>query len=248
VHLGVVAVDGGGRIVGFDEKPAEPKAMPGDASRSLCSMGIYVFNTIDLVRQVSIDARKESSHDFGKDIIPSMIRDCRVFCYNIGTQQKEAPYWRDIGLLDAYYEANMDLVSVKPELDLYEPAWPIRTYHEQMPPAKTVHDDQNRRGEAINSLVCGGCIISGGHVERSILSPRVRVNSYSRVRESILMDGVQIGRGADVRRAIIDKDVHVPPGEKIGFDLERDGARFVVTKSGIVAVQKEMPPERFSVA
>ena len=248
VHLGVVDVGEGGRIVGFEEKPAEPKAIPGDPERCLASMGIYVFMTESLVREVSRDARKQSAHDFGRDIIPSMVgRGGGVYCYNFAEQSDGAPYWRDIGMLDAYWEANMDLVSVKPDLDLYDPSWPIRTYHEQMPPAKTVHAEKKRRGVALHSLVSAGCIISGGRVERSILSPRVRVNSYSRVTDSILMDGVEVGRGAEVHRAIVDKDVKIPAGERIGFDLDRDRARFVVTSSGTVAVQKEMPAERFSI-
>ena len=245
-QLGVVEVDSDGRIVGFDEKPAEPKEIPGVPGRCLASMGVYLFNTDTLVREVSGDARRQTSHDFGRDVIPSMIRTKRVYVYGFADEEGRAPYWRDIGLLDAYWEANMDLVSVKPELDLYEPGWPIRTYHEQMPPAKTVHDEDERRGEAINSLVCSGCIISGGHVESSILSPRVRVNSYATVTGSVLMDGVEVGRGAEVSRAIIDKDVKIPEGEKIGVDLDLDRARFVVTNSGIVAVQKEMPSERFA--
>jgi len=245
-HLGVVEVDSDGRIVGFEEKPAEPKCMPGDEGRSLASMGVYLFGTGVLAREVSRDARSESAHDFGRDIIPSMIRSRRVFGYSFADGCGGAPYWRDIGLLDAYYEANMDLVSIEPELDLYDPAWPIRSYHEQMPPAKTVHDAEDRRGEAVNSLVCSGCIISGGHVEGSILSPQVKVKSYSKVTGSILMDGVEVGRGAEVHGAIVDKGVKIPAGAKIGGDREADLARFVVTESGIVAVQKEMPPERFT--
>ena len=211
-------------------------------------MGIYVFNTDELVRRVSQDARRESAHDFGKNIIPEMIEQgARVFAYPFKDEnKKEVSYWRDVGTIDSYYEANMDLTAVNPLFNLYDNDWPIRTHREQFPPAKFVFSDSGpnaRRGQALDSIVASGAIVSGGTVEGSILSPQVRVNSYSQVSESILMEGVNIGRRARVRRAIIDKGVRIPEGSDIGHDLDADRQRFTVTANGVVVVPKEMPLE-----
>lgn len=243
--LGVAGVDGDGRIVRFQEKSPEPMTLPGSDDRCLASMGIYIFNTDTLVRRVSQDAKRNTAHDFGKNVIPDMIGRDRVFAYPFEDEnRKDRTYWRDIGRIDAYWEANMDLVSVDPDFNLYDSRWPVWTYMEQAPPVKTVFADEGERmGQAVDSLVSAGTIISGGRVENSILSHYVRVHSYSHVSESILMEGVTIGRHARVRRAIVDKGVTIPPGEKIGFDLEADARRFTVTDNGIVVVPKEMSLE-----
>jgi glucose-1-phosphate adenylyltransferase len=207
-------------------------------------MGIYVFKHPVLEEVLQEDNKKSNStHDFGKDIIPQMLKkDLKIAAYNfIDENNKEAKYWRDIGTIDAYYEANMDLVQVDPVFNLYDKDWPIRTYEEQFPPAKTVFAGEEvtgRVGLVLDSLISGGCIVSGGRVQRSILSPNVRINSYSEVRESILMEGVNVGRYAKIKRAIIDKEVDIPQGEVIGYDLEEDKKRFYVSDSGIVVVAK----------
>ncbi len=240
--FGIVEVDAEGRIIGFEEKPANPKPIPGVPERCYVSMGIYVFNR-DLLEEVLVrDAqRAESSHDFGRDIIPLVARTARVMAYNFQDEnKKESKYWRDIGTLDAYYEANIDLVQVTPLFNFYDRDWPIRTYHEQWPPVKTVFADEatGRVGQVLDSLVSNGCIISGGYVERCVLSPDVRVNSFARVEDSILMEHVDVGRYAKVRRAIIDKDVKIPRYAQIGYNLEEDRRRFHVTESGIIVVGK----------
>jgi len=239
--LGVMEVDGEARIIGFQEKPDEPAPIPNNPDFCLASMGIYVFDTPALVRELFADAKSDSEHDFGKNIIPSMIPSDRVFAYNFrDPNRNEANYWRDIGTMEAFYEANMDLVSVSPQLNLYDTEWPIRTYQEPCPPAKTVFSEKGRTGMAIDSIVSGGTIISGGSVKRSILSPRVRVNSHAEVEDSILMEGVTIGRGCRIRKAIIDKRVNVPAGTEIGYNLEEDRKRFTVSESAIVILPKEM--------
>ena len=244
-HFGVVEVDKKGRVRDFQEKPQTPRTIPDKPEKIYASMGIYVFKNSVLVKQLHEDAANEkSSHDFGKDIIPKMVKDgLKVVSHNfIDLNKKEAMYWRDIGTIDAYYEANMDLVEVNPVFNLYDQDWPIRTYQEQFPPAKTVFAGEEitgRVGLALDSLVSGGCIISGGQVKRSILSPNVRINSYSTVTESILMEGVNVGRYAKIKRSIIDKDVNIPPGAVIGYDLNEDKKRFFVTESGIVVVAKK---------
>jgi glucose-1-phosphate adenylyltransferase len=243
-HLGVVEVDSMGRVKGFEEKPAKPKTIPHNPEKIYASLGIYVFNREVLEQQLHEDSKNEtSSHDFGKDIIPHMLKSgLKIAAYNfIDENQKAAQYWRDIGTIDAYYEANMDLVQVDPVFNLYDNEWPIRTYQEQFPPAKTVFAGEEvtgRVGLVLDSLVAGGCIISGGRVQRSILSPNVRINSYSQVHESILMEGVKVGRYAKIRRAIIDKDVVIPQGTVIGYDSEEDKKKFYVSESGIVVVAK----------
>lgn len=242
--LGIVEADDFGRIFGFQEKPAKPRTIPSDPDKVYASMGIYVFKRGILENELQEDSKRRSTHhDFGKDIIPSLLKKGRkVSLYNfIDENRKEAKYWRDIGTIDAYYEANMDLVQVNPVFNLYDKAWPIRTLQEQFPPAKTVFSGEeiaSRVGLVLDSVVSNGCIISGGRVQRSILSCNVRIHSYSQVYDSILMEGVDVGRHAKIRRAIIDKDVEIPSGMVIGYDLEQDRKRFHVTESGIVVVAK----------
>ena len=240
--FGVVEVNRQYRIKGFQEKPSDPKTMPEKADCILASMGIYVFNTEILVRRLIDDFRDEkSSHDFGKDVIPAMVKKDRVFAFNFVNSEKGEPaYWRDVGTLDAYWEANMDLVSVIPHFNLYDTEWPIHTFQGHYPPAKTVLAEGDRTGVAINSLVSGGCIISGGKVENSLLSQNVRVDSYALVKDSILMEGVHVGEGGRVKRAIIDKNIQIPAGAEIGYDLRKDRKRFTVTDSGIVVIPKAM--------
>jgi glucose-1-phosphate adenylyltransferase len=253
-HFGVIQVDAQNRIVRFLEKPREAPPMPGDPHHFLASMGIYVFTARLMYELLCQDAtRSDSDHDFGKNIIPGMIESNRVHAYRFRDKNRKAvPYWRDVGTLDAYYQANMDLVEIDPVLNLYDREWPIRTNQPQLPPPKFVFSDegprdQARRGEAHDSMVCQGCIISGGHVRRSILSSNVRVNSYAVVENSILFEGVDVGRQCRIRRAIIDKDVKIPPNTTIGYDLEHDRQRgFQMTDQGVVVIAKAELPETFS--
>ena len=238
-EFGVIEVDRDWRIIGFQEKPEEPKTIPGDSEGILVSMGVYVFNTEILVRRLIEDARSDSTHDFGRDIIPVMIGKDRIFAFDFRLGDPGGSgYWRDVGTIDAYFEANMDLISVIPQLNLYDPQWPILTYQSPHPPAKTVLEEEGRVGTALNSIISNGCIISGGSVKRSILSPKVMIHSYVEVEDSILMEGVDVGRYAKIRRTIIDKDVHIPQGMEIGYNLDEDAKRFTVTGSGIVVVPK----------
>jgi len=243
-HLGVVEADNLGRVVGFQEKSAKPKTIPGNPDKIYASMGIYVFKHPVLEAELQEDTQKRNStHDFGKDIIPQMLKKgLKIVAFNfIDENKKEAQYWRDIGTIDAYYEANMDLIQVDPVFNFYDKDWPIRTYEEQFPPAKTVFSGgeiASRIGLVLDSLVSGGCVISGGKVQRSILSPNVRIHSHSEVYDSILMEGVNVSRYAKIKKAIIDKDVDIPQGMVIGYDLEEDKKRFHVTESGIVVVAK----------
>jgi len=239
--FGVLGVDSSLRIIRFEEKPSNPFPLPDDPTHAFVSMGIYLFRTDQLYEELRKDAGMASAHDFGKNIIPNMIRDNKnVFAYNFQDEnKKQVKYWRDIGTLDAYYEANMDLVAVDPLLNLYDEAWPIRTYQGQFPPAKFVFADQDpggRVGVALDSIVSGGCIISGGKVQKSILSPDVHVDQHAEVQESVIMENVEIGENARIRHAIIDKGVIIPPGTVIGYDLEADRARYTVTEDGIVVV------------
>jgi glucose-1-phosphate adenylyltransferase len=248
--FGVIEADAGGRMIGFVEKPkTAPKTMPGDATRCLASMGNYLFTTDALVQEIVRDAGDPTSaHDFGKSIVSSMYSRKRVFVYDFarnevpGQSEKERGYWRDVGSLDAYYQCNMDLVAVDPIFSLYNSEWPIYTIQHNHPPVKFVfaNEKENRVGKATDSLVSEGCIISGGSVNRSILSPRVRINSYSLVEDSILFEDVNVGRHCKVRRCIVDKHVDVPPGTTIGYDPEEDKRRFQVTESGIVIIPKGM--------
>ncbi len=243
--FGVVQVDEEWRIVGFEEKPAEPKPMPGRPDLALVSMGNYIFNAATLVEEVTADAAlAESSHDFGKNVLPGMVGRRRMFGYDFstnivpGSSPHDRGYWRDIGTLDAYWEAHMDLVAAEPLFNFYNRQWPIRTGRRHLPPAKFVHSDEHgeRVGTAVDSLVAEGCIVSGGRIYRSVLFPEVRVNSWGRVEESILFDRVNVGRGSQLRRVVVDRDVHIPPGMRIGFDLEADRQRFVVSEGGVVAI------------
>ncbi|MBI2095599.1 MAG: glucose-1-phosphate adenylyltransferase [Candidatus Omnitrophica bacterium] len=241
--LGVIEVDPGRQVVGFEEKPDRPKTVPDDGEHIYGSMGIYIFERKALEEELEEDAHKNTAHDFGKNIIPQMIQKARkkIIAYEfVDANKKETLYWRDVGTLDAYYEANIDLVQVTPQFNLYDREWPIRTYQLQYPPAKFVFADRlgGRRGMALDSLVPDGCIISGGMVQRSVLSPNVRVNSYAEVSDSLLLEGADIGRHAKVRNAIIDKHVRVMPNAEIGYDPAEDRKRFTVTPRGIVVVEK----------
>jgi len=240
-RFGVIQVDETGRVCGFEEKPEHPKAIPGKRGKAFVSMGVYIFNRKTLIDILNKDATMETSHDFGRDIMPFMYPDHRVFVYRFGMHGgKDADYWRDIGTIDAYYRANMDLASVSPIFNLYDKSWPIRTYEGQYPPAKTVFadEDKGRAGKALDSIICSGVIISGGRVERSILSPGVRVNSYAQVDSSILFHNVVVGMRAKVKKAIIDKAVRVPDGMRIGYDLEKDRQQFYVSDNGVVVIPK----------
>ncbi len=237
-RFGIVEVDAHSKVIGFREKPAMPPSMPGQPHLALASMGIYVFNMDVLKRALDLDAADpDSHHDFGKDILPALIASGNVFAYAFYDENKKgAKYWRDIGTLDAYYEANMDLCRVNPEFNLYDPAWPMRTHQPQAPPAKFVFADEGRMGAALDSVISPGCIVSGSRVQGSILCPNVRVHSFASVENSILMPGVQVGRHARIRNAIIDRDVLVPRGAVIGYDEAADRARHTVTERGIVVV------------
>lgn len=250
-QFGIIQVDDQDRILGFQEKPKDPKPLPGDPTQALGSMGIYVFTARLMYELLCQDATKtDSDHDFGKNIIPSMINTYKVFGYRFRDKNRKAtPYWRDVGTLDAYYQANMDLIEVDPVLNLYDRDWPIHTNQPQLPPPKFVWEEPAagpRRGEAHDSMVCQGCIISGGHVRRSILSPNVRVNSYSLIEDSILFSSVNVGRHCRIRRAIIDKDVKIPEKTTIGYDLDHDRRRgFSVTENGVVVIAKAELSETF---
>jgi glucose-1-phosphate adenylyltransferase len=253
IHFGVIQCDAQDRITGFLEKPQQAPPMDGDPQHVLASMGIYVFTARPMYELLCHDAtRPESEHDFGKNIIPGMIGTNKVYAYRFQDMNRKAmPYWRDVGTLDAYYQANMDLVEVDPVLNLYDAEWPIRTHQPQLPPPKFVFRDEGfgehiRRGEAHDSMVCQGCIISGGHVRKSILANNVRVNSYALLEYSILFDGVDVGRHCRIRRAIIDKDVKIPPHTTIGYNIDHDRQRgFTVTEGGVVVIAKAELPETF---
>jgi len=253
-HFGIMETDENDRVVAFLEKPATAPAMPGDPTRAMASMGIYIFNTRTLFERLCEDAAIPTSHhDFGRDVIPAMLADgSRVFGYRFRDRNgKDNPYWRDVGTLDAYYQANMDLVTVEPVLNLYDDTWPVRTLQPQQPPPKFVHAGMGtpgytRCGEAHDSVVSVGSIISGGQVRRSVISPRVRVNSYAVVEDSILFDGVEVGRYCRIKNAIIDKEVLIPPYTVLGYDSDFDRRRgFTVTEGGIVVVQKSESAEAF---
>ncbi|MBM4069065.1 MAG: glucose-1-phosphate adenylyltransferase [Planctomycetes bacterium] len=254
IHFGAVQVDAEDRIMGFQEKPKQAIPIPGDNEHFLASMGIYVFTARPMYELLCQDAtRADSDHDFGRNIIPNIIDSHKVYAFRfLDKNRKATPYWRDVGTLDAYYQANMDLVDVDPVLNLYDQDWPIRTHQPQLPPPKFVFSDPGggegaRRGEAHDSMVCQGCIISGGHVRRSVLSPNVRVNSYSYVESSILLDGVDVGRHCRIRRAIIDKDVKIPPHTTIGFNADHDRQRgFQMTDQGVIVIAKAEFPESFT--
>ncbi len=242
-RFGVVEVDAQGRIVGWQEKPQDAKPSPYHPAKCHVSMGIYCFNRDLLIEATMADADDpESHHDFGRNVIPKLIQDHRrVYSYNfVDENKKEAQYWRDIGTIEAYYEANMDMVSVSPVFNLYDKHWPLRTYQRQYPPVKFVFAEEGHRmGIAVDSIVCMGSIISGGRVSRSILSFDVRVNSFTEIENSILFPHVHIGRHSHIRRAIIDRHIQIPEGTRIGYDLEEDRKKYHVTETGIVVVVPE---------
>jgi len=243
--FGVMSVNEAGRVLEFTEKPAQPQAMPGDPDKALASMGIYVFNTNFLIEQLLRDADDpKSSHDFGKDVIPQCVRRYRTFAQNFAESCVSEPgkpaYWRDVGTLDAYWAANMDLVQVTPDLNLYSENWPIWTWQPQTPPAKFVFDDDTRRGKAVDSMVAGGCIVSGATVRRSMLFSGVYVHSYANIEDSMILPNVQVGRHCVLKKCIIDKNCVLPEGTVIGMDPVQDKKRFRVTDSGITLVTKEM--------
>jgi glucose-1-phosphate adenylyltransferase len=237
-RFGVLEVDEDSRVTGFQEKPATASATPWNPDVCLGSMGIYIFDTDVLVRELTRDAEAGTTHDFGRDIIPKLVSEGeRVYAYLFWDENKKASkYWRDVGTLDAFYEASMDLISIDPVFNLYDPEWPLRTYQPQFPPAKFVFDEDGRRGSAKDSLVSMGCIVSGSQVERSILSPNVRVHSFCDVRDSILMANATVNRHCRIRRAIVDREVQVPPGAVIGYDSVEDRRRHTVSEGGVVVV------------
>jgi glucose-1-phosphate adenylyltransferase len=241
-RFGVMEIARDGRITGFEEKPRSTRLRsPYHPEMVSGSMGVYLFNTDVLLPVLLKDAEDPiSSHDFGHDILPKILDQYKVHSFNfIDENKKEALYWRDVGTLEAYYEANMDLVSVSPVFNLYDKAWPIRTHHRQYPPAKFVFGEPGRTGTAIDSIVSSGCIVSGGAVRNSVLSHDVRVNSYSEVDSSIIFSHVNIGRHCRIRNAIVDRDVHIPEGSIIGYDPELDAKNFVVTETGITVVTRD---------
>jgi len=244
-RFGVVTVDGQDRIVEFQEKPRHPTPVPGSPDVALGSMGIYIFRADVLVAALEDDAANvDSRHDFGKDIIPSLITRAPVLCYRFHDENKKAAkYWRDIGTLDAYYDASMDLCQVTPEFNLYDPEWPLRTYQPQAPPAKFVFGgDGGRCGRATDSIISGGCIVSGSWVSGSVLCPNVHVHSFCEIQQSILMPGVRVGRHARLRKVIVDRDVVIPRGAIVGFDPEEDRRRHTVSEGGVVVVTADDQP------
>ncbi|HSV97927.1 MAG TPA: glucose-1-phosphate adenylyltransferase [Spirochaetota bacterium] len=237
-RFGVLEVDAASRVTGFSEKPEKPKSIPGRDDSSFVSMGIYVFKTEKLVQYLSENHRLEGDNDFGKDIIPRIYGSERVVAYDYVKYEDDRAYWRDIGTLNSFFDANMDLIAISPQLNMYDRTWTIRSNLEQYPPAKLLFDADDRRGMAVDSIISHGAIISGSRVYRSVVSPGVKVNSYAEILDSIIMNGVKIGRHARIRRAIVDKYVEIPANESIGYDLERDAARFTVTSDGIVVIPK----------
>ncbi len=242
-ELGVMAADDAGRIRQFVEKPKDPILIPGSPGKSLVSMGIYVFNRGFLYEQLKKDAdTPRSSRDFGKDIIPSIIKHYRIMAYTFrDPRTNEQAYWRDVGTLDAFWEANLELIGITPPLNLYDKSWPIWTYQEQLPPAKFVFDDEDRRGMAVDSMVSGGCIISGARVRHSLLFSNVRVNSYAKVDDSVVLPDAVIGRSCIIRHAVIDSWCQIEEGRTIGLDHEADRrAGFYVSEGGVTLVTPEM--------
>ncbi|MBI5936706.1 MAG: glucose-1-phosphate adenylyltransferase [Betaproteobacteria bacterium] len=248
--FGVMDVDNEGRVVAFAEKPAEPPAMPGRPDMALCSMGVYVFNASFLYEQLIRDADDPASeHDFGKNLIPHMLKSgYRVYAHSFSDScvyaEGETPYWRDVGTVDAYWEANLDLARVTPELNIYDKDWPIWTDQQQLPPAKFVFDDDDRRGMAVDSTVSGGCIISGATVRRSVLFSNVHVAEGAYLEEAVVLPSVRIGAGAVIKQAVIDRGCKIPPGMAIGVDRAEDEKRFLVTERGVTLVTAEMLDQR----
>jgi glucose-1-phosphate adenylyltransferase len=243
--FGVMSVNSSDRVVGFNEKPANPTHMPGHADRALVSMGIYVFNTHFLYEQLQRDAHDQgSSHDFGHDLIPHLISRYHVYAHRfddscVGSHGASC-YWRDVGTIDAYWDANMEMTKVVPDLNLYDKAWPIWTYQEQLPPAKFVFDDEGRRGYAVDSLISGGNIISGASIHRSVLFYDVHVNSYSRVEDSAILPNVRIGENVLLKRVIVDRGCFIPDGMQVGVNPEEDRKRFHVSEKGVTLITPDM--------
>jgi len=243
--FGVMAIDEQRRITDFVEKPAEPPTIPGRPDTSLASMGIYIFNARYLYKELERDmADPNSTHDFGKDIIPAAVRAGKAVAHPydmscVGAKPGALPYWRDVGTIDAYWDANIDLTATDPELNLYDTRWPIWTHQPQLPPAKFVHNQEDRRGMAVESLVSGGCIVSGA-VFRTVLFSSVRVHSYSRVHWSVLLPGVQVGRGARLTKVVVDRGCHIPDGMVIGENAEDDARRFYRSEGGVTLVTRPM--------
>ncbi len=244
-RFGIATIGSDDRVIGFDEKPAVATPMPGSPDVALASMGIYIFRAEVLITALEADAaRAESQHDFGKNIIPGLIRSAPVYSYRFYDENKKASkYWRDIGTLDAYFEASMDLCHVNPEFNLYDPEWPLRTYQPQAPPAKFVFAEEGRRcGQALDSIISNGCIVSGSRIIGSVLCPNVRVHSFCHIERAILMPGGRVGRHARLRRVIVDRDVLIPRGALIGFNLDEDRRRHTVTEGGVVVVTANDEP------
>lgn len=244
-EFGVMGVDSSDRIIQFREKPSDPDSIPGNPDQALASMGIYVFNAAFLYEQLIRDASDpKSSHDFGKDIIPYLVNKYRVFAHRFSdscvNSTENRHYWRDVGTIDAYWEANMELTKVVPDLNMYDKEWPIWTYQEQLPPAKFVFDDEDRRGRAVDALVSGGCIISGASIKQSLLFSDVHVNSFSVVEESVILPKVNIGSHVTIKRAVLDKGCQIPDGMQIGINHDEDRKRFYVSEKGITLVTPEM--------
>ena len=246
IGFGVMAVDANDRVIGFVEKPADPPGMPDNPDVALASMGVYVFRTKFLIEQLRRDeATPGSSRDFGKDIIPWLVKNAKAVAHRfsrscVRSSNEGQAYWRDVGTVDAYWAANIDLTDVVPELDLYDRSWPLWTYAEILPPAKFVHDAEGRRGQAVSSLVAGDCIVSGSSIHRSLLFSGVRANSYSSLEESVVMPRCQIGRGARLRRVVLDRGVIIPAGLVVGEDPELDAARFRRTENGVCLITQWM--------
>lgn len=240
--FGVMSVDTASKVIKFTEKPQNPEPLPDRAGMALASMGIYIFNTKFLYEQLIKDAdKKDSSHDFGKDIIPAIIEKYRVLAYPFrDVQNNVQAYWRDVGTVDAFWQANMELIGITPDLNLYDEEWPIWTYQEQLPPAKFIFDDEERRGMAVDSMVSGGCIISGATVRHSLLFSNVHVHSYSTVKDCVVLPSVEIGENCHLTKVIVDKGCRLPAGTVIGADLNEDAKRYHVTPNGVVLVTPEM--------
>lgn len=251
--FGVIEATESGRIIGFHEKKADAPTMPGDSNRVYASMGNYVFSTDRLLKMIEEDQEDpESSHDFGKDILPKAIGRAEMFAYNFnmnkipGEDPDKCPYWRDVGTLDAFYEANMDIRAISPELNLFNREWPLRTASYPDPPAKFAFDEENRRGQAIDSVVSGGCIISGGLVRDSVLGRHVYVHAGCQIEASVIFDNCDIGRNSKLRRCILQKNVRIPEGSVIGYDHEEDKKHYHVTESGIVVIDGKRTPMQLS--
>jgi glucose-1-phosphate adenylyltransferase len=248
-QFGVIAVDADWRIIGFQEKPKQPKSIPGEPNYALVSMGNYLFNNDVLIEALNADAKVTSSnHDFGRDVLPNLIQQGRVFAYDfrknrvpVPSKGEEASYWRDLGTIDAYYDASMDLCSIDPSFNLYNRSWPLRSVSFADPPAKFVFDWKDRQGMAVNSIVAEGTIISGSYAHNCVVGRNVRIHSYSHIEDSVIMDWVEIGRGCKIRRAIIDKANVIPSGTQIGYDAEKDRERYTVSPNGVVVLSHGLP-------